>query len=258
MRAAVRTPAPPVVLVALVVALVGLSGCEGGEQAPSPRKVDATSSPANAPREGPFRVVDVVDGDTIKVDRSGRTVKVRLIGIDTPETSDPRKPVQCFGREASARAKELMAGGEVFLESDPSQGGVDAYGRTLAYVYAGDLQVNRALIEQGFAHEYTYDAPYRYQSEFRAAEAGARSGDRGLWSPGTCDGDTQQAAAPVLPRPRASPSGSPSSSSSSSSVVAVRLGYVDRRGSRLLRLRHPARGAGRARPRPQRPEPPRR
>ena len=160
----------------------------------------------------------MVDGDTLKVDRSGRTVKVRLIGIDTPETSDPRKPVQCFGREASARAHELLDGQQVFLESDPSQDSVDKYGRTLAYVYVGDLLVNRAMIEQGYAHEYTYDTPYRYQAEFRAAEAAARDGDHGLWSPSSCNGDTEQAAAPAVPSARPTASPQPSSGGSGTST----------------------------------------
>lgn len=84
----------------------------------------------------------------------------------------------------------------VFLESDPSQNSVDSCGRTLAHVYVADLLVNQALIEQGFAHEYTYDAPYRYQPEFRAAEASSRGGNRALWSPGTCNGDTNRRPRP--------------------------------------------------------------
>ena len=84
--------------------------------------------------EGPFTVTKVVDGDTIWVDNGGR-MKIRMIGLDTPETVDPRKPVQCFGREASAQAKTILGGQQVYLETDPSQDSVDKYGRTLAYVW---------------------------------------------------------------------------------------------------------------------------
>ena len=138
--------------------------------------------------DGPVAVVRVVDGDTVVV--APRTT-LRLIGIDTPETVDPRKPVQCFGREASAWAHALLDGKEVWLEYDPSQGRLDKYGRTLAYVWLPDgVLFNQVMIADGFAHEYTYDLPYRYQDAFAAAERDARESERGLWSPTTCNGDT--------------------------------------------------------------------
>jgi micrococcal nuclease len=138
--------------------------------------------------DGPYRVVRVVDGDTVEVSK-GETL--RLIGMDTPETVDPREPVQCFGREASARAHELLDGTSVYLEYDATQGVLDRYGRTLAYVWLADGRLfNRLMIAGGYAHEYTYDVPYRYQAEFQAAERSAREHDRGLWAPDTCAGDT--------------------------------------------------------------------
>ncbi len=136
----------------------------------------------------------VVDGDTIHV-ASG--VTLRLIGMDTPETVDPRRVVECFGREASLRAHQLLDGTSVSLEYDASQGRLDRYGRTLAYVWMPDGRLfNQVMIAQGYAHEYTYSVPYRYQAEFRAAERSARQESRGLWSPATCAGDTTQPAAP--------------------------------------------------------------
>ena len=71
--------------------------------------------------QGPFTVTKVVDGDTIRVDDNGQTLKIRMIGLDTPETVDPRKPVQCFGLEASAQAKTILGGQSVYLETDPSR-----------------------------------------------------------------------------------------------------------------------------------------
>ncbi|MGZ4666550.1 MAG: thermonuclease family protein [Frankiaceae bacterium] len=151
------------------------------------------ATPGAADTSGPYPVTDVVDGDTIKVRRDGRVLKVRLIGMDTPETRDPRKPVQCFGREASAEAHRLLDGRQVRLETDPSQDRYDKYGRLLAYVWLpGDPPVlfNELMIRLGYAHEYTYDLPYRYQQRFRAAQQAAEQHDVGLWNPATCAGDT--------------------------------------------------------------------
>jgi micrococcal nuclease len=129
--------------------------------------------------------------DTIKINMNGKTETLRLIGIDTPETVDPRKPVQCFGKEASNKAKELLSGKKVRIELDPTQGERDKYDRLLAYVYRDDgLFYNKYMIEQGYAHEYTYNTPYKYQAEFKAAQKSAQANQAGLWSPTTCNGDT--------------------------------------------------------------------
>ncbi|ACZ43622.1 Micrococcal nuclease [Thermobaculum terrenum ATCC BAA-798] len=144
--------------------------------------------------EGPYKVARVVDGDTIRVIINGEEETVRLIGIDTPETVDPRKPVECFGREASAAAKRMLEGKQVYLEEDPTQGKRDRYGRLLAYVWVDHTLFNLWMIRQGYAHEYTYDEPYKYRDEFRAAERYARTHDVGLWSPHTCNGDTDRPA----------------------------------------------------------------
>ena len=138
----------------------------------------------------------VVDGDTVHVS-NGQTV--RLIGMDTPELVDPRKVVQCFAREASNRAHQLLDGATVTLEYDPTQGRTDKYGRTLAYIRtANGALYNLRMIADGYAHEYTYRLPYRYQDQFRAAERDAHAHDRGLWSPTTCGGNT---TAPVSSPP---------------------------------------------------------
>ena len=142
-----------------------------------------------------YTVVSVVDGDTIKVNIDDTVTTLRLIGMDTPETVDPRKTVQCFGKEASEKAKELLTGKKVRLETDPTQGELDKYGRRLAYIYREDgIFYNKYMIEQGYAHEYTYNTPYIYQTEFKAAQKSAQDNLRGLWSPDTCNGDTTQSA----------------------------------------------------------------
>ncbi len=144
---------------------------------------------------GPYRITDVVDGDTDRVSIGGRSVKLRLIGIDTPETKHPSKPVQCFGPQASARAEQLLAGRSVWIQYDASQNRRDLYGRDLVYVWLdAHTMFNEVMVRTGYAHEYTYDQPYRYQSQFRAAEVKAKAARLGLWSRQTCAGNTEQAA----------------------------------------------------------------
>lgn len=177
---------------------------------PSPTTAAPPPAPPAPSRSGPYPVLEVVDGDTVKVSIDGSSTTLRLIGLDTPETKDPRKPVQCFGREASAHGHELLDGQAVELEYDDSQGRLDKYDRTLAYVWLPDGRLyNQVMIEEGYAHEYTYDLPYRYQADFRAAERQARSNDRGLWSPSTCSGDTEQAAGGEPPAPAPGPAPAP-------------------------------------------------
>ncbi len=133
-------------------------------------------------------VTKVVDGDTIKVIIDGKTETIRLLGIDTPEVVDPRKPVQCFGKQASEKTKELLTGKLVVLEADQTQGDRDKYGRMLRYIYLEDgTFINEVLIRQGYAHEYTYQSnPYTYQEQFREAEKEAREQKRGLWAENAC------------------------------------------------------------------------
>ena len=136
-----------------------------------------------------YQVTKVTDGDTLHISMDGTDEKVRLIGINTPETVDPRTTVQCFGKEASDRMKELAEGKLVRLEYDTSQGLRDTYGRLLAYVYLEDGQMlNRKMVAEGYAYEYTYMTPYTYQSEFKELQNIARTSGRGLWSGDTCNG----------------------------------------------------------------------
>lgn len=146
--------------------------------------VIASREPSIIPSE--TRVVRVVDGDTIVVQIKGVQEKVRFIGVDTPETVDPRGSVQCFGEEASAFTKSILENQVVRLESDSSQGDRDKFGRLLRYVYHGDTLINKKIIIAGYGHEYTYHVPYMYQEEFREAEILARKSQRGLWAKGVC------------------------------------------------------------------------
>ena len=182
-----------------------------------PRATSVPSSPTTAPTNPPVganpvmpsglqqaRVVKVIDGDTVDVQINGNVERVRLIGIDTPETKDPRKPVQCFGREASAQAVKLLQGQTVMLEPDPSQQERDRYQRLLRYVWLPDGQLfNLEMIVGGYAHEYTFEVPYKYQPVFQKAEREARERGWGFWAATTCNGNTEQPAAAAKPAPAA-------------------------------------------------------
>jgi micrococcal nuclease len=138
-----------------------------------PPRIPNQPSPTAATR----LCVRVVDGDTLELDGGER---VRLIGVDTPETVDPRRPVEYFGKEASAFTRRMAEGKTVRLEYD--QDTRDRYGRTLAYVYLPDgILLNAEIIRQGYGHAYTR-FPFRYQEEFLALEREAREQGRGLWA----------------------------------------------------------------------------
>lgn len=135
------------------------------------------------------QVAKVIDGDTIEVLVNGKKEKVRVIGINTPETVDPRRPVECFGKEASSYAKSLFSDKTVKLESDPTQADRDKYGRLLRYVFLPDgTDFGLTMIKEGYAYEYTYDIPYKYQDEYKIAQKEAESLKKGLWSDTTCGG----------------------------------------------------------------------
>ena len=118
----------------------------------------------------------VVDGDTIVVEGIG---KVRLIGVDTPETKHPRKPVEYFGKEASAFTRKMVEGKKVRLEYDWQR--KDRYGRVLAYVYLKDgTFLNAEIVKQGYGHAYTRYS-FKYLERFRKYEKEARENKRGVW-----------------------------------------------------------------------------
>lgn len=140
---------------------------------------------SSQPNSNQARVLKVVDGDTIEVEISGVIRKLRYIGVNTPETVDPRRPVQCFGKEASNENKRLLEGKIVVLEKDISE--TDKYSRLLRYVYlklddGSTLFVNDYLVRQGFAQVNTYPPDVKYADRFKAAEKEARENGRGLWS----------------------------------------------------------------------------
>lgn len=150
----------------------------------------ACASPApggGPPADGAGVVVHVVDGDTLDVRIGGTEERVRLLGIDTPESVAPDRPVQCYGAEASSYLEGLVpVGTEVRLARDAVAR--DKFGRLLAYVHRAedDLLVNLTLVEQGYADAVTYGDNEALYPQLVAAETEARDGGRGLW--GVCGG----------------------------------------------------------------------
>lgn len=155
----------------------------------SPTSPPPTPSPSPSATVIPVQLTEatllrVIDGDTIEVAFDGRTERVRLIGVDSPETNGP--PI-CFGEEASAYAQQLLAqsGGKMWLEKDVSE--TDKYGRLLRYVWLDAAQTrmfDELMVADGYAQHSTYPPDVKYEARFLEAERVARAESRGLW--GAC------------------------------------------------------------------------
>lgn len=124
-----------------------------------------------------FIIEYVVDGDTVRLSTGE---KIRYIGIDTPETKHPSKPVECYGQQAYEKNRELVEGKVVELEKDVSE--TDIYGRLLRYVYVDGVMINELLIKEGYAKSSSYPPDIKYQDRFKKAEEEARTAKKGLWS----------------------------------------------------------------------------
>lgn len=140
----------------------------------------------NVPNEKQkVKVVRVVDGDTVEIEGN---IKVRYIGVNTPELHDPRKPIECFGQAASDENKKLVEGKEIYIQKDISE--TDKFKRLLRYVWIGDPSVSSAeaifvndyLVRQGFAQASSFPPDVKYQQRFIEAQTEARENKRGLWN----------------------------------------------------------------------------
>jgi len=175
-------------LLAVLAAVVALGGSSA---------LPSLDGGGQATRSG-ARVVRVVDGDTLAVRSGGREERVRVLGIDTPESVKPDTPVEC-GAKAAARAmrrRALGSGGagrRVRLVSDPTQDERDRFGRLLAYVELRDgTDLGRAQVRDGWAEPYVFDGdPFRRVGGYRRAARRARADGRGVW--GSCGGDFHRA-----------------------------------------------------------------
>lgn len=184
-------PAIPTTLAAAPPAVTSTADAPDAEPAPTTTTttVPTTSDPAvsttlaappvsTAPEEeGRTQVVRVVDGDTIVVLWDGEETRVRLIGINAPESDE------CLAEEAGRRLEELLAG-EVRLETDEEE--KDRFGRMLAYIWAGEILVNERLAAEGLALARAYQPNVSRQADLDAAAAGARQGEVGMWAPDAC------------------------------------------------------------------------
>ncbi len=153
--------------------LAVIGGCSGGDRTPN---------------DGTATITHVVDGDTIDVQIGGRDERVRLIGIDTPETKKPNFPIECYGPEATAFTTSLLpVGSTVRIERDVV--GRDDYGRLLGYVYmltdgSTDTFVNLEIIRQGYATPLTIEPNSTFARAFAEAAGEAEAAGLGLWT--TC------------------------------------------------------------------------
>ena len=130
-----------------------------------------------------YKVKRVIDGDTIELDNDKI---VRYIGIDTPEIHNPKKTIQCFGKEAMLKNKELVEGKIVRMEKDISE--TDRYGRLLRYIFLDNsisskeaVFVNQYLVANGFAYMATFPPDVKYEKLFRTEQENARLNNLGLW-----------------------------------------------------------------------------
>lgn len=144
--------------------------------------LDNAASTATHLQPGQYQVLEFNDGDTVTINMNGTFERVRFIGVDTPETQDPRVSVQCFGKVASEFTKSLIGDNPIRLEADPSNTNRDRYNRLLRYVYLPDGRlVNAEIIKQGYGFAYVL-FPFEKLEEFREYERQAREQSLGLWS----------------------------------------------------------------------------
>ncbi len=132
-------------------------------------------------------VTAITDGDTLTATVNGTELKIRLIGINTPELSHPTEPVQCYANEARAALESLVLNKEVTLEKDISD--TDRFDRYLRYLWIGETLVNEYMVQNGYAQASAYPPDVKYQERFTSAEQSARNSLAGFWAKETCDGN---------------------------------------------------------------------
>jgi endonuclease YncB( thermonuclease family) len=135
-----------------------------------------------------YEVTSITDGDTIKVLINDKTETIRLVNVNTPETVDPRRPVECMGKEASEKMTQLVTGKKVSLEIDETQTDRDRYDRLLRFVFMEDgTDVGLEMIKQGFAESSPYgNSPHKYLEEYKTAQSQAQEQQLGLWNSTVC------------------------------------------------------------------------
>jgi micrococcal nuclease len=183
----------------------------------------------------------VVDGTTLVTLVDGKELTVRLIGVDTPEPSDPQEAVADYGEQSLRFVKDMLGGKSVFLEYEPDSARLDKVGRTLAYVYRSPdrLFVNQEIIRQGYGHTYA-KYPFKHLEAFRSYERTAKEAGKGLWAQGAQIVSDVQPAQPRAEAPTRSeqrpaaiqPTRTPAKVSENTQEVTV---YVTRTGEKYHR-----------------------
>lgn len=144
---------------------------------PSPSAIEIKGLKDKTQPQTTTTVKRVIDGDTIELEQE---FKVRLIGIDTPESRHPQKPKECYAKEATTKLKELIEGKTIQMEKDVSE--TDRYGRLLRYIFLNDIFINELMVKQGYAHARSYPPDIKYQEILKQAEQHAKDYNLGLWS----------------------------------------------------------------------------
>ncbi len=188
-----------------------------------------------------YDVKEVIDGDTIKIDYEGAETSVRLIGVNTPETVDPRTTVECFGQEASDYLKTLLTDKKVKIEADSTQTDRDKYDRLLRYVYLDNEDVAYKIISNGYGYEYTYNVPYEKQTSYKNAQSVAESTKRGLWADGVCSANTVEktqdtAATTTTTNTTPAASANDTTSSTASNTECTIKGNVNSSGEKIYHV----------------------
>ncbi|GEM_PF-1417986 len=167
------------------------------EEVPAEENVDQGSEPEKIY----YEVTSITDGDTIKVLIDNKTETIRLANINTPESVDLRRPVECMGNEASQKMTELVSGKKVYLEQDETQGDKDQYNRLLRFIFLeNDTDVGLEMIKLGYAQSSPYgNSPHKYLEAYTTAQEEAQTNELGLWSPNSCPAPTATPATTKQP-----------------------------------------------------------
>lgn len=179
------------------------------KKVPTTTKNQTQSSPNTiSPEQYWHKVTKVVDGDTVKALIDGQEQTIRIIGIDTPESTIEH---ECYGDEASAKAKEFLTGKWIQIQADSTQDNKDKYSRLLRYVYFDNgTDFGKRLIEEGYAYEYTYSKPYKHRDDYLATQAYSKSKPFGLWKKETCNGQKTKVQSAPVSAPTPAPTPAPS------------------------------------------------
>ena len=236
-----------ILIIVIIASIIGVANINNGEKTNDnteksvnhfsieeiPKSTEGTSeTPVSSPL---YRVISVTDGDTIEIDYNGVETPVRLIGVNTPETVDPRTTVECFGIEASNFLKSLLSNKNVSIAADPTQSDRDKYNRLLRYVYLDGEDIGYKIISSGYGYEYTYNVPYEKQSEYKSVQNEASKAERGLWSPSTCNGNKETPTVPATPQPSSQPEAKPGTSPQSQVNCNIK-GNISSKGEKIYHV----------------------